>query len=377
MSEKHLEIKGSFKSTSDGNVDWYYGGGKLAWDDPTSAKAGVPSVVRSGKTVGIKINNKIVEYIWHPEDITDNGLVLKTASSNFDTSLDSNITMKEQYLGFLQGLSVFDLKGKSITEILELSLFPETNAKIINDPNFIIEGFTGDGGIYEVGTGYSPILEIEWDAGTILDGDGLSTGSVSGALDTISIYINGGQQYNNPLVTASYDLVNVPNHILVEGGNAWAIEGTNLAGTMVYETDRGNNIPVAEIDNAIANTTVTPVVYVKTGRFKHFIYSGVDGSHPTNSTNIRLLDNGFLDANKEAEFEYTVSAGEDEIVVYTYENKTIEIINDNTGEVITTTNVVSINVDDANGDPRPYEKHVFSLGGVGFTVNTLLKIRIL
>lgn len=79
MAKFDLEIDGKFKSTSKGNADFYYGGGNEAWASVEAAKAGVPSALRAGKTVGILIANKIVEYIWHPEDITDTGLVIKNA----------------------------------------------------------------------------------------------------------------------------------------------------------------------------------------------------------------------------------------------------------------------------------------------------------
>jgi len=83
MAKFDLQIDGKNKSITKGNTDWYYGGGEEAWNDLVSAKAGVPSVLRSGKTVGIIETGKIVEYIWHPNDITDTGLVLKNAGGDY------------------------------------------------------------------------------------------------------------------------------------------------------------------------------------------------------------------------------------------------------------------------------------------------------
>ncbi len=81
MADKfNLEIDGKFKSTTKGNADWYYGGGDEAWATIQAAKDGVVGVVRTGKIVGVLENGKITEYMWHPEDITDNGLVLKNTS---------------------------------------------------------------------------------------------------------------------------------------------------------------------------------------------------------------------------------------------------------------------------------------------------------
>jgi len=74
----NLEIAGALKRTGKGNADWYYGGGNEAWPDLASAKAGVPSAIRPGKTIGAYVSGSIVEY-WWPDDtnITDADLIVK------------------------------------------------------------------------------------------------------------------------------------------------------------------------------------------------------------------------------------------------------------------------------------------------------------
>ena len=89
MANFDLEISGKNKSTTKGNSDWYYGGGDEAWVSLAAAKAGVPSAIRPGKTVGVIEANKIVEYIWHNDDLTDTGLVLKTSSASGVTNLSN------------------------------------------------------------------------------------------------------------------------------------------------------------------------------------------------------------------------------------------------------------------------------------------------
>jgi hypothetical protein len=74
-----LELAGPYKRTEKGNVDYYYGGGDIGYVNAAAACAGVPLAIRPGKTVGVIENNKIVEYIWHPNDVSDSGLVKKTA----------------------------------------------------------------------------------------------------------------------------------------------------------------------------------------------------------------------------------------------------------------------------------------------------------
>ena len=89
MSKFNLEIDGKFKSTTEGNSDWWFGGGAEAWGSVAIAKLGVPLAIRKGKTVGVLEDGKVVEYIWYPEDLTDDGLVLK--QSNIPFLEDGNI----------------------------------------------------------------------------------------------------------------------------------------------------------------------------------------------------------------------------------------------------------------------------------------------
>jgi hypothetical protein len=74
----NLEIAGAHKRTQKGNVDYYYGGENEAWADLASAKAGVPSSIRPGKTVGVYVSGEIVEY-WWPDatHIADGDLIVK------------------------------------------------------------------------------------------------------------------------------------------------------------------------------------------------------------------------------------------------------------------------------------------------------------
>jgi hypothetical protein len=77
MANFDLEISGAHKRTTQGHVDWYYGSGLNAWATLAAAKLAIPDSLRSGLTVGVIESGRIVEYIWHPENISDAGLVLK------------------------------------------------------------------------------------------------------------------------------------------------------------------------------------------------------------------------------------------------------------------------------------------------------------
>lgn len=87
MAGFDLQIDGKLKSVTLGNADWYYGGGAEAWLSTGDAIAGVPTVLRAGKTVGVVQEGIVVEYIWHPSDTTDAGLVLKTSVDGSETKV--------------------------------------------------------------------------------------------------------------------------------------------------------------------------------------------------------------------------------------------------------------------------------------------------
>lgn len=70
-----LEIAGSLKRTQKGNSDFYYGNNGVAWNSIAEAKANIPIPVREGKIIGVLENGKVKQYIWHPSDTSDNGLV--------------------------------------------------------------------------------------------------------------------------------------------------------------------------------------------------------------------------------------------------------------------------------------------------------------
>lgn len=79
MSLSHIQIAGAVKRTQKGDADEYYGGDNEAWADLITACVGVPSTIRSGKTIGVFIGGKVVEYWWpDPAHLLDGDLVVKT-----------------------------------------------------------------------------------------------------------------------------------------------------------------------------------------------------------------------------------------------------------------------------------------------------------
>ncbi len=76
----NIERFGKFKTLTVGNIDYWYGGGGIAYPNRTIALQTVKGNMRKGRTIGIIENDEIVEYIWH-NGITDNDLVLKQSLS--------------------------------------------------------------------------------------------------------------------------------------------------------------------------------------------------------------------------------------------------------------------------------------------------------
>lgn len=109
-----LEIPGSHKRTVPGDVDFYYGGGGVAWPSLAAAKDAVTGVVaaaRPGKTIGVFISGKVVEYWWpDPAHILDTDLVVKTADVSakadityVDAAISSEVTSRQNADTTLQG----------------------------------------------------------------------------------------------------------------------------------------------------------------------------------------------------------------------------------------------------------------------------------
>ncbi|OCX52657.1 hypothetical protein BEL04_14520 [Mucilaginibacter sp. PPCGB 2223] len=99
----NLEIAGAHKRTQKGNVDYYYGGDNEAWADLAAAKAGVPSSIRPGKTVGVYISGKIVEH-WWPD-----------ATHIADSDLQPILTAGAVGLGVTDSLTISDVTTSTLS----------------------------------------------------------------------------------------------------------------------------------------------------------------------------------------------------------------------------------------------------------------------
>lgn len=217
-----FEISGAHKRTEQGNNDWYYGGQGMAWEDRASALAGVPSVIRPGKTVGIIENGRIVEYIWHPEDITDNGLVKKTA--------DTDMTVR----------------------ILANDIFSSNDFNDFNLPGlYIVEGAYTNGP--STGTTINGILEVQ-------------KRDASGVIRLVQIYThtvlaetNTGKQFSR-----------------IKGDSTWSPWNTEL--------NSDSKASIAEVDAGIENTKFITALTIEGSKYLDRTFSKISGTTSGSST---------------------------------------------------------------------------------------------
>lgn len=157
MSKFILEIDGKVKSTTKGNVDEYYGGGEEAYASIAAARLGVPLAIRPGKTVGILEANKIVEYIWHNDNVTDSGLILKSPESS-------------------NSLSINDPKVLATSEV----------SKILNDKIVAIETLLSSDD-----TALDELQElVDFIKINKQDLDNLAVNNISGLVDALALKVN-------------------------------------------------------------------------------------------------------------------------------------------------------------------------------------------
>lgn len=89
MAQVDFQLSGAYKRLVVGHVDYWFGGGGIAYSAGNGKTAkenaclAVPLGMRPGKVVGLVEGNPgdeiIVDYIWHPRDTSDAGLVKKTS----------------------------------------------------------------------------------------------------------------------------------------------------------------------------------------------------------------------------------------------------------------------------------------------------------
>jgi hypothetical protein len=130
-----LELAGAYARTEKGNNDQYYGGGDIGYVNAAAACAFVPLAIRPGKTIGIIEGNKVVEYIWHPSDVSNTGLVKKTADVDL-TAINNRIDAVEAGAPFggMNPGNINDLNQIGLNKVGGIYRLDFGSTQIVNAP---------------------------------------------------------------------------------------------------------------------------------------------------------------------------------------------------------------------------------------------------
>lgn len=378
-NKTNVELSGKYKSTTNGNVDWYYGGGEEAWASKADAVAGVPSSVRSGRTVGILDNGKIVEYVWEPNAIGDEDLVEKHLSKFF-SDLSPVITSSESFGSIPEETSLSFFKDKTFSKIFETALFPEVPAYIDTPKSLTLSGITQTE--MEVGTSISPTLISTYNPGTINNGNDTLVGNLTGSVTSYQLKNVQGDNIidqNSSPATNSFSH-SLSNFKAILGINSWEAEVSYAAGVETYVSSYGN--PGSNLSGDQASGTISVLSNPIYGRYKFWFHVGTENSSPTATVPVRALSNtGLLDGDNSASFRIPIPAGaaSAEVSIYVPSGRVLNVTDEvNLGINITseflTTNV---NIEDAGGTSTSYVKYTRITGPTGYQNPTAFNVSIM
>jgi hypothetical protein len=377
--KSNIELSGKYRSTTNGHVDWYYGGGEEAYASVADALVGVPTAVRAGRTVGILTNGKLVEYVWEPDATGDNDLLEKHLSK-FTSELTATLTSTESFGSLPENTLLSYYKNKAFSDIFEEALFPEKEAYIQTPNSLSLTGITES--TLEVGTSVTSTLISIYTPGTIYNGDDTSVGNLTGGVTAYELKNIQGDNVINSNASASTNTFSyfTSPFPIIEGDNSWSSEIDYAAGSETYSSSYGNAGTNLSGDIALGTMIITSNI-VK-GRYKYWYSVGTEGSSPSSSIAIRSLGNtSLLDENRTASLSIIVPAGaaSGEISIYVPNGKTIKVLDEanlgiNISSEFTNTNV---SVEDAGGTLVTYTKYTRITGPTGYSNPTVFNVTII
>ena len=384
MSQYNLEISGKFRSTNKGNVDWFYGGGEEAWLSLGDAYAGVPIAVRDGKTVGIIISGKVVEFIWHPGAVADNQLVEKSSNVVFDSNLDPQL-ISTGHLGSISNVTIGALNGDSLTTLVEDALFPIVDAGVQVTPNLEFQTF--DDSPVEVGTLFSPNVELSYNQGVLINGDTSTVGAITGEMTQLTVTDPENTITSVPVSNTNPFTPTLPQINVALGDNIWSYSGTMNSGTLSnsdsnnpsYLNNRGAGYEVPEIESLVSSTTIPTSLLKKAARYATFLVGSFNGFTPTGVVRDDAYESILLDEQSLLdEAEITARSGDFQLTIYSPEGTRPKLTNLVTSEIIDCEDSSQLlNLPDASGvNVAPYRRHEFIFGGIGYPLDTLLSLTI-
>lgn len=152
----------------------------------------------------------------------------------YDTTLPDG-TLSVDVGGIPAGTLASSLKGRTIIEVLDDMIFPTIPATITDTNDVTITISVSESGYQEVGSESSVTLTANYDAGTILSGDG-STTDLTGAVDTYDFDATGYPISPSGSSTETFDFT------WVLGNNNFSVDVNYLQGNTPYYDNKGNQL---------------------------------------------------------------------------------------------------------------------------------------
>lgn len=262
-------------------------------------------------------------------------------------------TVTEDIGGIPAGTTAGDLSGDSINTLFDKLLFPTVSPTITVPVSAVLTISTGTNNL-EIGTTLIRTLTATFNAGTIQNGDGVTTTPLVGNSNMFTFSgtgISDTSQVGNTLPIST---------TIIKGVNNWAVSVSYLEGLTDYYDSTGSISTVLD-SSRLAGTVVdlynSPVI---TGYYN--IFYGVGGSTPTNSSEVRSLSSVLDTTNT---FELNTGSTYTKFKIVLPPNRLIQQVTDidALGVIITSEYIEQgyINVFDAGGTSRIYRLYEMNI----------------
>lgn len=285
-----------------------------------------------------------------------------------EPNLADTITMPDAVGGLAQGTTVGSLRGQTLNQILTTMLFPTVLASVTlwNSVSLLIDITPTT---MEVGSSYAATLRASYNAGTITNGDGITTQNLTGRPGMyIFKYPDGSVSLYDPWVGTTR-LHTYGAYSIAFGSNIWLVDVSYNAGSGTYYDSKGNAGSYLDGDR-VAGTVSVNSSAITGRRYVWYGYGLPYGpSAPTDSAGVRALTSkSFLDASNEGTFNISIPKGTQEVYFFIPAGKivTVQYVESAYADVTADFTTTSITVNDAGGVGQSYESWVEFIGLSGY-----------
>lgn len=275
----------------------------------------------------------------------------------FTSALDNSVVMTDAVGGLDAGTTVAYLNDKTVSWMFDAILFPTEIAYISDTANLSLSGYSTSS--VEVGTEYSFTAVINYDPGTINNGNGTVAGNITGDALTFTLTNPDGTDYTEDPVTSNTDIATTAGYTYTDSGSqTWTLSGTNEIGTTTYVDNKGGTDTVASIETAKADTVPNNVTFNKTAYYP--LFYGMSASN-TVSAGTGLYLNSDLTKNIASTGDRNVSlTGTNEYIYFAYPSSSgslSSIIDGNGFDVTSSFTVYTVDVTSSGQDTEWTEEY--------------------